>query len=299
MGEWESAMLVDTHLHIIDRSRLSYPWLAEVPALDRDFLYAEYRRQALRAGISDAIHMEVDVAPDQIEAEIAFAGEQFRQPGSLIRGCIAACRPEEPGFAALLEKYTADPFALGFRRLINPLPDGVSDSRIFVENIRRLGGTGLTFDAHVHGHQLPRAIALADAAPQVRFILDHCGVPDIRGGDFSAWRESIADLARRENVTAKISGIVAYADPDGWTVETLRPYVEHIIESFGWNRVVWGSDWPVCTLGGGLLAWTSATHALLAGCANEERQRLFWRNADRIWKLGLAGAWDLEATQSP
>ena len=75
----------------------------------------------------------------------------------------------------------------------------------------------------------------------------------------------------------------------GWSVGTLRPYVEHVIDSFGWDRVVWGSDWPVCTLGGGLLAWVAATHALLSGCGNDEREKLSWRNADRLWELGLAG----------
>ena len=282
-------MLVDTHLHIVDKSRLAYPWLADVPPLDRDFSYADYARDARRAGISDALYMEVDVAADQIEAEIAFAGEQSRQPGSLIRGIIAACRPEEPGFAEFLERQAADPFVKGFRRLLNPLSDGVTDSKTFVQNIRRLGKTRLTFDAHVHAHQIPRAVALLDAAPEVSFILDHCGVPDIRGGVYSQWRDGIADIAKRPNVTAKISGIVAYADSETWTVETLRPYVEHIIGSFGWDRVVWGSDWPVCTPGGGLLAWVAATHALTAGCGNDEREKLFWRNADRIWGLGLAG----------
>jgi predicted TIM-barrel fold metal-dependent hydrolase len=85
---------------------------------------------------------------------------------------------------------------------------------------------------------------------------------------------------------AKISGVVAYADPDTWTVETLRPYVEHTIESFGWDRVVWGSDWPVCTLGGGLLAWVSATHALLAGASEAEREKLLSANARNLWNLG-------------
>lgn len=281
-------MLIDTHLHLIDRSRLSYPWLAGVPALDRDFLYGEYERQALQAGISGALHMEVDVAPEDIGAETDFVRSISQQAGNLVRSAIVACRPEHHGFAQLLERQIADPFVKGFRRLLNPLPEGVSDSEIFIENIRRLGGTRLTFDAHVHGHQIPRATALADAAPEVSFILDHCGVPDIRGGALSPWRKGIAEIAKRPNVTAKISGIVAYAGGDNWTIETLRPYVEHIIESFGWDRVVWGSDWPVCTLGGGLLAWVSATDALLSGCSGEEREKLFWRNADRIWRLGLA-----------
>ncbi|MBA3447995.1 MAG: amidohydrolase [Pseudaminobacter sp.] len=283
-------MLIDTHLHIIDRSRLSYPWLADAPPLDRDFLYGDYERQALQAGISGALHMEVDVAPEDIAAEVDFVRSISRRTGNLVRGAIVACRPEHAGFAELLESRIGDPFVKGFRRLLNPLPEGVCESRVFVENISRLAGTQLTFDAHVHAHQMPRAIALADAAPEVSFILDHCGVPDIRGGAYSSWRGGIAEIARRENVTAKISGIVAYADGDTWTVETLRPYVEHVIESFSWDRIVWGSDWPVCTLGGGLLAWVAATHALLSGCGDDEREKLFWRNADRIWRLGLANA---------
>jgi predicted TIM-barrel fold metal-dependent hydrolase len=189
----------------------------------------------------------------------------------------------------MLESQVTNPFVKGFRRLINPLPDGVSESPVFVANIRRLAGTRLTFDLHVHAHQMGRAIRLADAAPGVSFVLDHCGVPDVKSGDIDAWRNGISEIARRSNVVGKISGIVAYGDAETWTAATLRPYVEHMIESFGWDRVVWGSDWPVCTLGGGLLAWIGATNAILAGCSVGERERLFWRNADRVWKLGLAG----------
>ncbi|KQZ28383.1 hypothetical protein ASD50_19670 [Mesorhizobium sp. Root552] len=91
-------------------------------------------------------------------------------------------------------------------------------------------------------------------------------------------------LAKRPNVIAKISGIIAYTDPDNWTVESLRPYVEHTIASFGWDRVVWGSDWPVCNLGGGLSAWVAATHALIEGASRHERDSLLSGNAQRIWK---------------
>jgi predicted TIM-barrel fold metal-dependent hydrolase len=281
-------MLVDTHLHMIERSRLSYPWLAGVPALNHDFRYAEYERDARRCGISGALHMEVDVAPADIEREIAFVEDMAARPGNLIRGAIAACRPEEPGFAALLERQVENPLVKGFRRLINPLPDEIASSRILLANIGLLAGTGLTFDLHVHGHQLRRAMLVADSAPAVQFVLDHCGVPDIKSGAMQPWRDGIAELAKRPNVMAKISGVVAYGDGDDWGVETLRPWVEHVIDSFGWDRVVWGSDWPVCTLGGGLLAWVAATHTLLSGCGNDERDSLLWRNADRVWELGLA-----------
>ena len=102
---------------------------------------------------------------------------------------------------------------------------------------------------------------------------------------WSPWAERIADVARRPNVVAKISGIVAYADADDWTADTLRPYVEHVIGAFGWDRVIWGSDWPVCTLGGGLSTWVAATHALTAGCSADERNRFYQANAKRLWQL--------------
>jgi len=279
-------MIVDTHLHLIDLSALRYPWLAGAPALNRDFRYEDYAREAKRAGISATLHMEVDIDPAEIETETAYVQELSAQPSNLIMGAIAACRPEEEGFAAYLERQRSNPFVKGFRRVLHVMPDELSENATFRENIRRLVGTGLTFDLCVLPHQLPKAMALADLAPEVQFVLDHCGVPDIKGETKHPWRELVAEIARRDNVTAKISGVVAYADPDDWTVETLRPYVEHTIESFGWDRVVWGSDWPVCTLGGGLSQWVAATHALLAGASADERAKLLSGNARRIWKLG-------------
>ena len=278
-------MLVDTHLQLIDQSRLRYPGLAGEPALDRDFLYGEYARDARRAGITDVLHMEVDVAPEQIGPEVDYVREQAARPDNMIRGAISACRPEDAGFAALLERALADPFVKGFRRVLHVVPDDVSQGALFRENVRRLSGTRLTFDLCMLQRQAALALAIVDLAPDVAFVLDHCGVPDIRKGDFDAWKRGISDLAARPNVTAKISGVVAYADAGSWTADTLRPYMEHVIDCFGWDRVVWGSDWPVCTLGGGLLGWVAATHALLAGSSETERTKLLSGNARRLWRL--------------
>jgi predicted TIM-barrel fold metal-dependent hydrolase len=280
-------MLVDTHLHIIDQSRISYPWVAGEPKLNRDFSYAEYAHEALRAGISDVLHMEVDAAESDMAAETEFVREVSRQPGNLIRGVIANCRPENTDFPSYLERCIADPFVKGFRRCLHVVPDDRSQSPIFRANIGRLEGTARPFDLVVRPHQIRIAAALVDATPGVQFVLDHCGGADIKAGAEHPWREDIADLARRPNVAAKISGVVAYAESETWNAETLRPWIEHVIGCFGWDRVVWGSDWPVCMLGGGLLHWVAATFALTRGCSLDEREKLFWRNADRIWGLGL------------
>lgn len=278
-------MLFDTHLHVIDRTALPYPWLDGAGALNRDSLYEDYAREAKRCGITDTLHMEVDVAADAIETETAYVHRLSERPESLIRGAIASCRPEEEGFAAYLERVLADPFVKGFRRVLHVVPDDVSEGALFRENIKRLSGTRLTFDLCVLPHQIEKAAALIDLNPDVRFVLDHCGVPAVKDGMSDLWKNGIADIARRPNVTVKISGVVAYADPESWTAETLRPFVEHSIANFGWDRVIWGSDWPVCTLGGGLTHWVAATHALVAGCSADERERLFQRNAKRLWAI--------------
>jgi len=278
-------MIIDTHLHLIDRTALRYPWLAEAGPLNRDHGYAEYSREAHRSGISQVLHMEVDVDPTQIEAETAYVAGVSRQPDSLLRGAIAACRPETRDFAAYLERQKANPFVKGFRRCLHVMPDDTSRSDVYRENIRRLSGTGLTYDLIFKGDNLANAIALADAAPDVQFIIDHFGSPDLLRGKDQPWWGLIADLGKRPNVVAKISGIIAYTDPDGWTVDSLRPFFERVLESFGWDRVIWGSDWPVCTLGGGLAQWIAATHALLADASDSERTRLLSGNAMRIWSL--------------
>ena len=277
--------IIDTHLHLIYRQRLSYPWLAGVPALDREFPYETYAAEARRCGVTDALHMEVDVATAEIIAETRHVEALAAAPGSLLRGAISACRPEEQGFAEFLERQRANPFVKGFRRVLHVVPDEVSEAPAFRDNLRRLGGTGLPFDLCVRPDQIDKAIGLADLAPDVQFVLDHCGVPDVKGQVEHPWRERVAEIARRPNVVVKVSGVVAYADAATWTVDDIRPYVEHAIDSFGWDRVVWGSDWPVCTLTASLSTWLAALQAITRGASVEERDKLFAANARRVWRL--------------
>ena len=277
-------MIVDTHLHLIYRDRLSYPWLSGVPPLDVDFTQDLYAREARRLGIGAALHMEVDVAESDIARETLMVKDLAGAEGSLLVGAIAACRPESPDFPAYLETVLANPFVRGFRRVLHVVPDDLSEGALFRENIKRLAGTGLNFDLCVLPHQIDKAIALADLAPDVSFVLDHCGVPDIKGGGFDIWKGPVAAIARRPNMTVKLSGIPAYGSQH-WTLEDLKPYFAHVAENFGFNRMVWGSDWPVCTLGGGLSTWIGATQALLSGVSLEEKRRVFSENARRLWKL--------------
>lgn len=272
--------IVDTHLHLVYPERFAYPWLDAVPALKRRFPAEDYFAEAEALGIEAALHMEVDVAEADREAETRFVAALHPR----IVGAIAAGRPESPDFAAQLETAAAIPGVKGLRRILHTEPDALSQSEPFARNLRRLARHGLPFDLCVLARQLAVGRSLAARCPEVRFVLDHCGVPDVAGKALDPWRDDIRAIAELPNVSAKISGLVAYAGTD-WTVSDLRPFVEHVIACFGWDRVVWGSDHPVCTLTANLTRWVSATHDLLAGCSLDERERLLSRNATAIYKL--------------
>lgn len=276
-------MIFDTHLHLVDRARLSYPWLTDVPALDRDWTYDAYEAVARRVGITDVLHMEVDVAEADIDAETAFVAALMDRPGSLIRGAISAARPEAPGFAAWLERLDRR-VVKGLRRVLHVVPDEMSQDARFRENIRRLGPAGLPFDLVLLARQLPLGLDLARSAPETVFVLDHCGVPDIAGGGFDTWAAGLKPLAACPNVAIKLSGITAYTG-GGWRLATLQPYVARVLDLFGPDRMVWGSDSPVCTLHSDLAEWVAASQALLAPCTAGERAAILSGNARKIWRI--------------
>lgn len=275
--------LVDTHQHLWDLDRLPYSWCAGIPALNRSFRLADYRDAALGTPIAKTVFMECDVdSPHQLEEARAIQALANADP--LIAGIVASGRPESADFPAHLDALATLPKLRGLRRVLHVVPDDLSRQSLFRENIRRLPGLGLTFDLCVLARQLPVAIELVDACPDVTFILDHCGVPDVKGKAYEPWRTEIAALAQRPNVHCKISGIVAYAAHD-WTVADLRPWFEHVVGSFGWQRVVWGGDWPVCLLGAPLARWVEATAELTADASVDERASLFHRNAERLYRV--------------
>lgn len=276
-------MFIDTHLHLIARDHISYPWLKNASSLDRDWGYSEYDATARRIGITGALHMEVDCAPEDIENENNYIAQLMAQPNSLLHGTISAARPESADFQSFLDRLDTR-IVKGIRRVLHIMPDDISRGSGFRKNIRKIGEKGLPFDICMSARQLDLAAELADACDNTVLVLDHCGVPDIAGGMYDDWAGAISRLAERDHVNAKISGISAYAASD-WTCDHLRPYVEHIINSFGWDRVVWGSDSPICTLNASLDQWMAATQALICQASPDERAKFAHRNAQRIWNI--------------
>lgn len=278
-------MLFDTHLHLIYKDKLAYPWLDDYPVLNHDNTLDTYGKLASRLGIFGCFHMEVDVAEDQIDREVKVISKLAGPHRQLVRGVISSCRPEHESFAAHLERAQDNSNVRGFRRVLHVVSDEVSTATVFRDNVKRLGATGLSFDLCVLPRQLHLARDLVDHCPDVPFVLDHCGVPNIASGALEPWRSGLREVAARPNVHAKISGIMAYGNADTWTVDDLRPFFEETVEAFGVKRLVWGSDSPVCNLSGDLATWVAATHALTHNWSIDERDALFHQNALDLWQL--------------
>lgn len=281
-------MLFDTHVHLIDRQRLHYPWLSDVPALNEDATYPDYERNCRQLGITQALHMEVDVAEGDMENESLFVKEVIDAADSLVVGAIAACRPERADFPAYLDRQKTRPWIKGFRRVLHVVDDDISRTSLFRKNVNLLSDTQFVFDICARADQLPIMVELIDACPGVQFVVDHCGVPNVKDAQLDPWRKSMRDIAKRSNVVGKISGVVAYGNGADWHLDDIRPFVEHTYEVFGPDRVVWGSDSPVCTLGGSLAAWVSATRQLFAEVSQDERDAFYFANAQRIWNCNYA-----------
>lgn len=281
--------LIDSHQHLILRDALGYGWTAGIPALAAgDFTRGAYEAQVAGQGVAAAIFMETGVDDADYRAEARLVAGLMGQGGAVpMLGQIASCRPEEDGIDDWIGECRGLG-VIGFRRILHVMPDDLSRSPAFRANLRRIGAAGFPFDLCVLARQHGLAGELVRACPDMVFVLDHCGVPDIAGGGFADWAAGMARLAALPNLWVKLSGITAYCPPGAATAATLRPYVDEVLRLFGPSRMVWGGDWPVVNLGAGLPGWIAITRGLLAGLSAAEQAAIGAGNARRLWLKAAA-----------
>ena len=274
--------ILDTHQHLIYADRLRYTVTDDVPVLaHRSFSYSDYLAAIEGTGIAATVFTETNA--DEWEREFDLVRPFVESEDTLITGIIAQCRPEDAaGFEPWIEARLGRPLA-GVRRVCHTEPDDFALQQSFVDNVALLGNYQLSFDLCFLGRQLPYAIHLAQRCPNTQMVLDHCGVPDIANGEWATWKESIKALARLPNVACKISGVLAYCHPDKATLTEVRPYVEHCMECFGFDRVIWGSDWPFCNQTTTLRYWVEASRELLQYESLDTQRKVFFENGMRIY----------------
>ncbi len=277
--------IVDTHQHLWDLDQFPYSWTANRPPLNRSFRVNDYFEATRGIRVAKSVHVEADVDEDFMLQETLHALSLARRGDNPVAGVVAAARPERDDFRRYIEQIAAHQRLKGVRRILHTQPDDLSTTAAFVENVRSLEAHGLSFDICVLARQLPLAINLVEQCPTVSFILDHCGNPDIRNRDYGQWREDLRRIAGFPNVVCKISGIVVNTNTESWTIEDLRPAVEWVIKCFGWDRVMFGSDWPVCTLAASFKQWFLALTFLTKEAGEENQRKLFCENAERVYRL--------------
>lgn len=277
--------IVDTHQHLWDKDLFRYSWLDTIPQLNRSFRMADYLAATKGLDVAKSLHLEADVDEPYMLDETRHLLALADQPDNPLEGIVACGRPENEDFKSYLDAIGGHAKLKGIRRVLHTQPDGLGQGVTFLKNVAALPDYGLSFDICVLARQLPIAIKLISSCPDVIFILDHCGVPQVKERNLDPWRSHITEIANFPNVSCKISGLVAYADPHSWTAEDLRPFIDHAIGSFGWDRVMFGSDWPVCTLSASYRQWVEALQAITQGAGEVNQRKLFHDNAVRVYRL--------------
>ena len=278
--------LFDTHLHLLYRNELNYAWAKDIPPLaEGDFTAEDYKSLTDGLGVGGSLFMEVDA--EDYKKETNFIRSIANDSNNGIKGMIASIRPEqEDGFESWLNA-SIDMGVVGYRRVLHVASDEMSQNETFRKNIRKIGNAGKTFDMCFLQKQLPIAIELAKSCDNTTLILNHCGVPDIAGDGLSIWSENIKSLAELPHVYCKLSGIMAYCAPDTASYKTIEPYVDTVLNYFGSDRIVWGSDWPVVNLAKGIKEWISVTRNILSNLSDDEAMAIANTNAQKIYKVSL------------
>ncbi|MEO8740706.1 MAG: amidohydrolase family protein [Casimicrobiaceae bacterium] len=273
---------VDAHHHVWRLARGDYGWLQPTSALAaiyRDFALDELRPQLAAADINATVL--VQAAPTI--AETHFLLELAKQSGGLVRGVVGWVDLGARDAVQALSDLVANSLLKGVRPMLHDLADPAWILRAEVQPaLMALPALGLRFDALVRPRELAALRAMLVAHPDLDVIVDHCAKPDIAGGGWQPWAADIAAIASQSAAYCKLSGLVTEAG-SGWTVDALRRYVDHVVECFGVERVIWGSDWPVLTLAASYAEWHVATESLLAALSAGERAAVRGGNARRFY----------------
>ncbi len=285
--------IIDTHQHLWDLDKFTLPWLTQGGALTKNFVTADYLQAVKGLNVVKAVYMEVDVAPDQKVAEAEHVLKLCDDPQNLTVAAVIGGRIASDGFKDYVVKFKDEPRVKGMRQVMNGAKPGEMTEKPFVRGVQTLGEFGKSFDICTQPPLLGDAIKLVQACPDTRFILDHCG-----NGSVAAFRENaktnrevlqfqrdIEALAKQQHVICKISGIVVQLAGKDWGLEVLAPVINTCLDAFGPDRVLFASDWPVCTNGASLKAWIHGLQAIVSNRPAADQRKLFHDNAVKHYKL--------------
>lgn len=273
-------MRIDAHQHFWSYSAEQYGWIVDngLTALERDFL-PEHLRPLLDAQrIDGTIAVQARQSEEETRWLLELAGAH-----DWIRGVVGWVDLRSPDRSERIAAQ-AHPKLVGMRHVVQDEPDGFMAQPAFREGVRAVGAAGLVYDVLVYGRQMGEAVDLCGAHGDQRLVLDHAGKPEIKGGTgMDAWCAALRSLGAMEHVTVKLSGLVTEADWEGWTEADLVPVLDAALEAFGPKRLMFGSDWPVCTLAAGYERVHEVVEGWASSLADHERAALFGGTALEVY----------------
>ena len=277
--------LIDTHQHLIYQNEATYGWTKDIPALQSDFTVEDYHDLIKEYNIMGTLFMECAVDGPDYKKESNFINSIMQKSESGIKGLILSIRPEDDSeFDKWLEE-SKSLGVVGYRRVLHTEPDELSQQSNFRENINKIGKTGKPFDLCFREDQLKIAVELSKYCDEMDLILNHCGVPAIASGKMDEWKKDITALSELKHVTCKLSGIMAYCAPGTSSYETIRPYVDHVLDCFGPDRMVWGSDWPVLNMVDTYGNWFELSMKFCNGFSKDEKKDIFCNTARAFYRI--------------
>lgn len=272
---------IDSHQHFWRHDPQQQAWIDDSMAeLRRDFLPAELEVELKRAGFSGSIAVQAA----QSLAETRFLLE-LADAHPFICGVVGWVDLRSAELQPTLAALAAHARFKGVRHIVQDEPSGFLQSPAFRRGLAELARFDLTYDILVRAHQLPEAVDLVRALPQVSFVLDHLAKPEVRAGRLEPWRQQVRQLAALPNVCCKLSGLVTEAAWHDWQPGQLEPFIDVVCESFGSKRLLVGSDWPVCKLAGSYAQVMSVFEDYFAGYSSAERAAIFGENAARVYHI--------------
>jgi L-fuconolactonase len=279
-------VIIDAHHHVWDPRTARHAWLDGLPLLNRPFSLADFQQASAPEGVTASVLVQVLPSVAETEEFLALADSAAGQ----IAGVVGWADLTSEGIADELARLQALPGGdrlVGIRHLVQDEPNADWLLRPAVRRgLQAVAAAGLSYDLLIRPRQLPDAMHLTQQLDGVRFVLDHGAKPDIASGRLEPWATQIAQLARRPNVVCKLSGLVTEAGPT-WMTAQLTPYADHLLDCFGPQRLMFGSDWPVCTLAASYRDMVAVARIMSSGLDQAGREALFAGTAVTVYRLRL------------
>ncbi len=275
-------MIIDAHHHFWKYDPVTYGWIGdEMKEIRKDFLPSDLKKTIEKAGVTKVISVQARQCLEETDWLLKFADEN-----DYIAGVTGWVPLADGNIDEVLGRYKGKNKLKAVRHVVQdePDPEFILGEK-FNRGVSLLLEYGLVYEILVFEKQLPNAIRFVDRHPLQQFVLDHIAKPKIKEGLTEPWKKNITELAKRENVSCKISGMVTEASLTGWTEDDLLPYVMHVLEAFGPDRVMFGSDWPVCLSAVSYVDWLDLVKKWISPLGSDEQKSVLYKNAVNVYKL--------------